>query len=420
MKAIKVVKPVAFAAALIPAAALVYGFYTNDLTANPGDYITDQTGTWAIGMLTIALGVTPFRRITKWNDAIRLRRMFGLFAFFYAVLHMLTWVVFIHYFEVKFMVEDVVKRPFITVGMGTFLILFVLALTSNRYAVRKLGRKWQTLHRLVYVAAIGGGDPLLVAREDRRDEAGPLGCGVAPAAGLSRVVGVASPSLPVVAVLARAPSHGGKSRLFTELGRPPDRALLEALLLDTLDGCIGHEWSCVVAVEPPAACDEVAALLRGSVAVMPQPAGALGDRLRETMASLLRGGAPAVVLVGSDLPTMSQERIARAWALLEDDPGSVVLGPAADGGYYLVAATSVADVFAGITWGNDTVLAETIAAARRAGITVHLLEPLEDIDVVADLRRLCTETGPSAAAPPERGARTKRWARAHVDGCPPA
>jgi sulfoxide reductase heme-binding subunit YedZ len=156
LKAIQIVKPVAFAAALIPAAALVYGFYTNDLTANPGDYITDQTGTWTLAMLTITLGVTPFRRITKWNEAIKLRRMFGLFAFFYAVLHVLTWVVFLHYFEVKFMVEDVIKRPFITVGMGTFLILFVLALTSNRYALRTLGRKWQTLHRLVYVAAIGG------------------------------------------------------------------------------------------------------------------------------------------------------------------------------------------------------------------------------------------------------------------------
>ena len=156
MKAITIVKPLAFAAALIPAAALVYGFYTNDLTANPGDYITDQTGTWTLGMLTITLGVTPFRRLTKWNDAIRLRRMLGLFAFFYAVLHVLTWIVFIHYFEVKFMVEDVLKRPFITVGMATFLILFALALTSNRFALRKLGRKWQTLHRLVYVAAIGG------------------------------------------------------------------------------------------------------------------------------------------------------------------------------------------------------------------------------------------------------------------------
>ena len=163
LKPITLVKVVLFAAACLPAAALVYGFYQlyyggdfNALTANPGDYITDQTGTWALGCLAAALCVTPIRRLTGWNEFIKVRRMIGLFAFFYAVLHMLTWVVFIHYFDVKFMIEDVVKRPFITVGMTTFLILFVLALTSNRFSIRKLGRKWGKLHRLVYVAAIGG------------------------------------------------------------------------------------------------------------------------------------------------------------------------------------------------------------------------------------------------------------------------
>jgi sulfoxide reductase heme-binding subunit YedZ len=156
LKPITVLKYLLFAAALIPAAALVYGFYTNDLTANPGDYITDQTGTWTLAMLVISLTVTPLRRITKWNELIKLRRMLGLFAFFYATLHMLTWVVLFHYFDLSFMVEDVIERPFITIGMGTFLILLALALTSNRFAIRKLGRKWQTLHRLVYVAAISG------------------------------------------------------------------------------------------------------------------------------------------------------------------------------------------------------------------------------------------------------------------------
>ena len=155
MKPISILKAVAFAAALIPAAALGYRFYTQDLTANPGDYITDQTGTWALSMLVISLTITPLRRITGWNELVRLRRMLGLFAFFYATLHMLTWVVFVHFFDVSFMVEDVVKRPFITVGMATFLILLALAVTSNRYSVRKLGRRWQKLHRLVYVAAIG-------------------------------------------------------------------------------------------------------------------------------------------------------------------------------------------------------------------------------------------------------------------------
>lgn len=156
MKKVALIKAGCFAAALVPAAALVYGFYTNDLTANPGDYITDQTGTWTLAFLTITLAVTPLRRLTGWNEAVRLRRMLGLFAFFYATLHMLTWVVFVHYFEVSFMIEDVVMRPFITVGMGTFLILLTLAVTSNRFSLRRLGRRWQRLHRLVYLAAIGG------------------------------------------------------------------------------------------------------------------------------------------------------------------------------------------------------------------------------------------------------------------------
>jgi len=150
------VKPAAFVAALLPAAALVRGFYLNDLTANPGDYITDQTGTWTLACLFASLTVTPVRKLTGWNEVIKLRRMLGLFAFFYVFLHLLTWIVFIHYFEVSFMVEDVLKRPFITVGMAGFLILLVLAVTSNRYSIRKLARRWQSLHRLAYVAGVAG------------------------------------------------------------------------------------------------------------------------------------------------------------------------------------------------------------------------------------------------------------------------
>jgi sulfoxide reductase heme-binding subunit YedZ len=155
LKPIAYVKPLVFAAALLPAAALVYRFFTNDLTADPTDYITDQTGTWTLAVLTIALCITPLRRFTGWNAAIRLRRMLGLFAFFYALLHLLTWIVFYHFFDLTTMFEDVFKRPFITVGMATFLILLALALTSNTYAIRRLGRRWQKLHRLVYAAAIG-------------------------------------------------------------------------------------------------------------------------------------------------------------------------------------------------------------------------------------------------------------------------
>jgi methionine sulfoxide reductase heme-binding subunit len=155
-KRITILRAAVFIAALVPFGRLVYKFYTNDLTANPGDYITDQTGTWILATLFASLAITPLRKLTRWNELIKLRRMLGLFAFFYAVLHLLTWIVFVHYFEVSFMVEDVFKRPFITVGMTVFVILFALAITSNRFAIRKLGRRWQSLHRLAYVAAIGG------------------------------------------------------------------------------------------------------------------------------------------------------------------------------------------------------------------------------------------------------------------------
>ena len=166
MKAIAYLKPLIFAAALLPAAALVYGLSlalvygdTRRVGADPLKYITDQTGWWALTFLMIALAITPIRRLTGWNALVRLRRMLGLFSFFYALLHLLTWVVLDKIFSasgtmVSEMIADVVKRPFITVGMTAFLILLALALTSNRYAVRRLGRRWQTLHRLVYVAAI--------------------------------------------------------------------------------------------------------------------------------------------------------------------------------------------------------------------------------------------------------------------------
>ena len=156
MKTIPILKAAVFVAALAPAAALVVGFYQSDLTANPIEYITHQTGTWALAFLVISLTITPLRRLTGWNPLIRLRRMLGLFSFFYATLHMLTWVWLLNLFELSLMVEDVVERPFVTVGMAAFLILLALALTSNGMAIRRLGRRWGTLHRLAYLAAIFG------------------------------------------------------------------------------------------------------------------------------------------------------------------------------------------------------------------------------------------------------------------------
>jgi sulfoxide reductase heme-binding subunit YedZ len=148
------VRTTIFAAALVPAAALVYGFFTNDLTANPIDYITDTTGYTALSLLLISLSVTPLRRLTGRNELIRLRRMLGLLAFFYACLHFSTWLVLDWFFDFESMGADIVERPFITIGMLTFVLLIPLAATSTTGMIRRLGKRWQQLHRLVYIAGV--------------------------------------------------------------------------------------------------------------------------------------------------------------------------------------------------------------------------------------------------------------------------
>ena len=153
MKPIVLLKRIIFAAALIPAAALVADAVRGELTANPIEYITHTTGDWAIRFLIITLAVTPIRRVTGWNPIIQLRRMLGLFAFFYATLHFLTWFVLDWFFDFRQMVKDIAMRPFITLGMATFVMLLALAVTSTQGSIRRLGRRWTQLHRLIYVAA---------------------------------------------------------------------------------------------------------------------------------------------------------------------------------------------------------------------------------------------------------------------------
>jgi sulfoxide reductase heme-binding subunit YedZ len=150
---IAMLKRVLFAGALGPAAWLVYAAFTDNLTANPIDYITDWTGLTALSLLLITLTVTPLRRLTGWNELIRVRRMLGLFAFFYACLHLFTWIVIDLFFDFALAIEDIVERPFITIGMATFLMLLALAVTSTAAMIRRMGRRWQQLHRLAYVAA---------------------------------------------------------------------------------------------------------------------------------------------------------------------------------------------------------------------------------------------------------------------------
>jgi sulfoxide reductase heme-binding subunit YedZ len=138
----------------VPAALLTYrAFVTGDLGVNPIETLTHETGQWALRFLLGSLAITPLRRLTGWNRIIVFRRMLGLFAFFYAILHLSIWVVFDHYFTLSTMIEDIVKRPFITMGTLALLLMLPLALTSTKWAIRKLGRRWQQLHRLVYVSA---------------------------------------------------------------------------------------------------------------------------------------------------------------------------------------------------------------------------------------------------------------------------
>jgi len=130
---------------------LIYRGMTQQLGANPIEEITHFTGDWTIYFLLITLAITPLRRLTGINTVIRFRRMLGLFAFFYACLHFTTYLVLDQFFDWQAILEDIAKRPYITVGFAAFLLLVPLAATSNRYMVQQLGRRWRTLHTCVYL-----------------------------------------------------------------------------------------------------------------------------------------------------------------------------------------------------------------------------------------------------------------------------
>ena len=151
---LKLLKGVLFIAACMPFLRLVIFTFTDQLGANPVEFITRNTGDWTLYFLCITLAVTPLRRLTGWNWLVRLRRMLGLFAFFYVSLHFLTFLWFDHFFDIAEMLKDVVKRPFITVGFGAFLLLIPLAATSTNAMIKRLGgKRWQLLHRLIYLIA---------------------------------------------------------------------------------------------------------------------------------------------------------------------------------------------------------------------------------------------------------------------------
>jgi sulfoxide reductase heme-binding subunit YedZ len=153
----KWIKPIIFVLALLPMLWWFWAAFTDQMGADPLKYLTHASGDWALRFLLLTLAITPLRSILKWTALLKLRRMLGLYSFFYALLHALTWVIFEHFFDVGMMLEDILERPYITVGFTSFMLLLPLALTSNNKMIRRLGVKsWKKLHKLVYVIAIGG------------------------------------------------------------------------------------------------------------------------------------------------------------------------------------------------------------------------------------------------------------------------
>ena len=151
-------KPIVFALCLLPGVLVVTDTFdiTGSLGANPVEEIQDRLGNWGLRFIMIALAVTPLRRLSGWNWLLRFRRMLGLFAFFYVLMHFLAWLILDQGFLLSAIVEDIAERPFITLGFTAFLILVAMAATSTNGMRRRLGRRWQQLHYGAYVAGILG------------------------------------------------------------------------------------------------------------------------------------------------------------------------------------------------------------------------------------------------------------------------
>ncbi len=162
-----------FAVSLVPFVRLVVLGFEGGLGANPIEFVTHSTGFWTLTFLCITLTVTPLRRLTGWQWLVRLRRMIGLFSFFYAVLHFITYVWFDQWFALDDILADVWKRPFITVGFAAFLIMSALAFTSTHWMKRRLGRRWSRLHTLIYPTIILGVLHFWWLKQDKNDLSEP-------------------------------------------------------------------------------------------------------------------------------------------------------------------------------------------------------------------------------------------------------
>jgi len=154
MTAFQFIRLGVFIASLVPLGRLIWLGAADELSANPLEFVTRSTGTWALVFLCLSLSITPLKRFTGQPQWMKLRRMLGLYCFFYALLHFLLWLWLDHNFELAAMWKDVLKRPFITAGFSAFVLLVPLAATSTKGMMRRLGARWVQLHRLVYLVAI--------------------------------------------------------------------------------------------------------------------------------------------------------------------------------------------------------------------------------------------------------------------------
>ena len=153
----KWIKAGIFLVCLLPVASLLWRGLHNGLTANPIEFITHATGDWTLRFILVTLCITPLRKLLALPELIRFRRMVGLFAFFYGCLHFTTYIWLDKFFDLKEVWKDIAKRPYITVGFLAFVLLIPLAITSTAGWIRRLGgRRWQLLHRAIYISAVAG------------------------------------------------------------------------------------------------------------------------------------------------------------------------------------------------------------------------------------------------------------------------
>ncbi len=149
-------KPLVFLLCLLPFTLLLVDLINDDLGANPVEKISHRTGDWTLRLLLLTLSMTPLRQLTGWKAPLRIRRMLGLFTFFYATLHFLTYLVFDQFFDWQEIYRDILKRPYITLGFSAYVLLVPLAATSTNGMIKRLGRRWRQLHQMVYVVATLG------------------------------------------------------------------------------------------------------------------------------------------------------------------------------------------------------------------------------------------------------------------------